>query len=490
MGRLSIGICRRAIWRGLNEFYSNRRANVAVVFALALIPVFTVAGFAVDNSRHVTTQNKLQTSLDIAALATAKRMAEESMTDAEITKAAQDFFLSQFEMTGGVKLDPIKAQEVGSEVVLSANGTLDTTMMSVIGRDTMPIGASTAVVYNIKQPVELALVLDTSGSMKGAKLTALTDAAESLVDILLPNETDPAKNTAAKLAVVPFNTYVKIDTKYKNASWMRDTAPYTRTWESCGTSNAARREAGCKQESYPCKKWTGSVEAGNRRQVDGTCKRWNCPDGAEPERTCKPKSEYRQWWGCVRSRNFPNNVEDDSYGSEKIRGIVSKNACNVSQVLELTNNHKTADTVISGLKANSNTYIPTGLIWGFRALSSKAPLDGGEDEVAFAKDKGRKAIMLMSDGANTVSPHSSNGFHNRSNVSQANEYTLDVCDNAKDENIEIYTVAFDLDDKDTKDMLKDCATDDSYYYDAENAAELQKAFATIGRELSELAIAR
>ena len=129
------------------------------------------------------------------------------------------------------------------------------------------------------------------------------------------------------------------------------------------------------------------------------------------------------------------------------------------------------------------------MIWGIRALSPDAPFTGGEDYITFADEGGRKAIMLMSDGANTVSPNNS-GWHNRSDVSQANGYVEDICDEAKDAGIEVYTVAFDLDDEDTKDMLKDCATDESYYYDAEDADDLQAAFNSIGRELSELAIAR
>jgi hypothetical protein len=325
--------------------------------------------------------------------------------------------------------------------------------------------------------------------MSGSKLTALKDAAKSLVDIMLPNEDDADANTAAKMAVIPFNDYVKIDTAYKNASWIKDTDSYTHTWKSCKTTNKARRDAGCRQESYSCKKWRGSVEAGNRRSYTGTCKRWKCPKGAKPKETCTIKSQNRKWYGCVRSRNYPYNVQDGDYSTQKIKGIVSTNWCNVTQALELTNDHEAVDSVINSLAASRNTYIPTGLIWGLRALSPEAPFTGGEDYVSFAEEGGRKAIMLMSDGANTVSPNNS-GWHNKSDVKKANGYVEDICDEAKDAGIEVYTIAFDLDDEDTKEMLKDCATDDSYYYDADDAAELQAAFNSIGRDLSELAIAR
>lgn len=460
-----------------------------MIFALALIPIFSVAGFAIDHNRHISAQKQVQASLDAAALSTALRLSEEKLDPTKLDPVAQSFFDAGLQANSAMSMLPIKAKVVDDEVVLSAKGTLDTTLMGIIGQHEMPLAAETAVVYNIQQPVELALVVDTSGSMSGSKLTALKDASYSLIDILLPSEDDPDKNDAAKMSIIPFNTYVKIDTKYKNASWIRDTDSYTRTWQSCRTTNKARRDAGCYRQSYTCTKWRGSVEKGNRQSYKGTCKRWKCPSGANPKKTCTNRSEYRQWHGCVRSRKNPYNVQDDSYGSQKIRGIVQKNACSTSQTSELSNDHEAVDKIISGLKANSNTYIPTGLIWGLRTLSPQAPFTGGEDYTTFASQGGRKALMLMSDGANTVSPNNS-GWHNRSNVTQANGYTLDVCTAAKDEGIEVYTIAFDLDDEDTKQMLKDCATDPTYYYDADDADDLKAAFDSIGKDLAELAIAR
>lgn len=97
--------------------------------------------------------------------------------------------------------------------------------------------------------------------------------------------------------------------------------------------------------------------------------------------------------------------------------------------------------------------------------------------------------MLMSDVANTVSPNN-NGWHSKRNVTEANDYTKEICDEAKLLVIEVYTMAFDLDDDDTKDMLKDYATEDSYNYDAGDAEDLQAAFAVTGRDLAELAISK
>ena len=291
----------------ISRISDNCSGNVVMIFALSLIPLFAVAGFAIDNNRHISAEKKVQASLDAAALATTLRFSEERLDPTKLSPIAQFYFDAQLEKSAAMKLQPVKATIVDGEVILSAQGTLDTTLMGIIGQDTMVLDASSSVIYKIQQPVELALVLDTSESMKGSKLTALKSASRSLVDILLPFE-DPDRNDAAKMSIIPFNDYVKIDTKYKNASWIRETESYTRTWESCSVTNAARREAGCYRESYSCTRWRGSVEAGNRESYRTTCRRWKCPAGAEPEKKCRTRSEFRLWYGCVRSRRSPHNV--------------------------------------------------------------------------------------------------------------------------------------------------------------------------------------
>ena len=104
---------RGFVRRALAPVVRDRRANTAMIFALAFLPLLSVVGFAVDHNRHITAQNKVQTALDHAALATAKRMAEENMSDDEVDQAARDFFAAQFVATGGIAIDPIDAAEVG-----------------------------------------------------------------------------------------------------------------------------------------------------------------------------------------------------------------------------------------------------------------------------------------------------------------------------------------------------------------------------------------
>jgi len=322
-------------------------------------------------------------------------------------------------------LNPLTAQLVGDEVVLTASGKLDTAMMSIIGQPTMPLGSVSAVVYDIQTPIEMTLVLDTSGSMGGQKLTDLKASAKSLVDVLLPSAI-PANNGPVKVSVVPFAHYVNVGTDKRFESWIDVESDY---------------------------------------------------------------DEY-SWYGCVESRGNPLNVQDDSFLTDPVVGFVTTNGnlC-PAPIQELTNSQQKAYDAIDALTARNYTYIAAGLTWGLRTLSPGAPFSEGEDYVAFADKDGRKALVLMSDGANTRSV-SSSGLHNSSDVSEANKITLEVCAEVKAKEIEVYTIAFELDDETTKTMLEACATTTDWFYDAKDAAALQLAFDDIGRSLTELAISR
>ena len=67
-----------------------------------------------------------------------------------------------------------------------------------------------------------------------------------------------------------------------------------------------------------------------------------------------------------------------------------------------------------------------------------------------------------------------------------------VCENMRTlpNPIEIYTITFDLDDEATQQQFRECATDESNYFNSPDAAALSAAFTAIGAELSNLRISQ
>jgi len=459
-----------------NEFAREIKANAAMIFALALIPVFAVAGFAIDLNRQQTYQHKIQNALDFAVVATARHaLRNADVKDAELKIIAQNFFDGEFGAMQEMKLNSISFTRAGELVTLNVTGDMPTSLMQIVGKKRMPLGTTAAAVFGEPSSAEIALVLDTSYSMDGSKLTALRIAANDMVDTLV----NPS-NDAVKMSIVPFATYVNVGTDKKGQSWLDVQADKTETKKNCWIKNSWYKK-NCTRKSYSC----------TRDGVKKTCKKWVCdPDEKkDAPQTCKTQTTTKEWHGCVRSRKDPFNKTDASYSTQKVYGFITNNASTCpTPIQELTNVPGQLKSTTAKLKANQNTYIATGLIWGLRTLSSTAPFSEGEDYAALKAVNGRKALVLMSDGENTKSPNS-NGYHNGNDKTKANEITKAVCDEIKSNDIELYTIAFEIDDATTKDLLKQCATSTDYYYDAKNAVDLKDAFDKISNEFRDIALA-
>src|SRR3989304_5766391 len=78
----------------LSRFLHDRRANVAPIFALAILPVLGLLGAAVDYSRANRTKAQFQAALDATALAISKNAASE--TAAQLQADAASYFNALF----------------------------------------------------------------------------------------------------------------------------------------------------------------------------------------------------------------------------------------------------------------------------------------------------------------------------------------------------------------------------------------------------------
>ncbi len=198
------------------------------------------------------------------------------------------------------------------------------------------------------------------------------------------------------------------------------------------------------------------------------------------------------WEGCIGPRDGGNDVSDSSAtGADKIPAIFDDQTnCSLSSILPLS-----TDKVVLLGKANNMqsagwTYIPEGLAWGWRVLSPLLPFSEG---VAYSEPDWTKIIVLMTDGANTVKWDWPDGFPEADkgvSSSTGNVRTATLCQNIKDQNIIIYTVAFQVDSNSTRQMLEDCATTPGHYFDAQNNSALQTAFSKISGEINNLRLSK
>jgi hypothetical protein len=128
-----------------------------------------------------------------------------------------------------------------------------------------------------------------------------------------------------------------------------------------------------------------------------------------------------------------------------------------------------------------NTHIALGLEMAHHLLTPNAPYTEG---VAMGTDDTLKAVILLTDGAQTSAGY---GANNTWSVAAAEANTAAICQALKDAEVRVVTVSFDLNDiadAASELRLKNCASGPEYYFDTDNNTELAAAFGVIKNQLA------
>ena len=136
------------------------------------------------------------------------------------------------------------------------------------------------------------------------------------------------------------------------------------------------------------------------------------------------------------------------------------------------------------MKPYAWTNIALGMAFGWHMLSPNAPYQQG---AAYTDDDTLKAIVLLTDGAQTAHSWGPDGKQSKKN----GENNLEtMCQNIKSINLDpdnpkliIITVAFDLNHAPTVNRLRTCASGDEHFYEAQDNAQLSAAFDNITKQL-------
>jgi Flp pilus assembly protein TadG len=122
-----------------HRFRVDSNGNVAVIFGLAMIPIFGAVGAAFDYSAANSSRTEMQTAADDSALAVAKEAYK--LNSSQIAQKGSDYFYADFHRSNTkvgqvtTTYDPSK-----STVTVSANGTVKTAFMQLVHVSQMPIG--------------------------------------------------------------------------------------------------------------------------------------------------------------------------------------------------------------------------------------------------------------------------------------------------------------------------------------------------------------
>lgn len=204
-----------------------------MIFALCLVPMVAVAGFAVDFQQTVKRKGKVQLVLDSAVLAAA-RVKQTGATDDDVKLSVQQFLDAQIDGLGGLNCDPavVVVTENSEEIDANISCRQDTYLMKVVGQSEMSFKVVSGSEYGIDK-IDVAFMFDISGSMNSSsRLTNLKVAAQEAVDVLLPEGASAELTEKTRLAMVSYNAMVNAGDFFPDVAGVPATRTYSHTIEA------------------------------------------------------------------------------------------------------------------------------------------------------------------------------------------------------------------------------------------------------------------
>lgn len=197
--------------RKAGQFRHHRRGNVAVIFSLCLIPVFGLIGAAVDYARAAKAKAQLQIAVDAAAIAAVQQIGADYAARQNAAYGAIEANLATSALDSVTVTVSDNFTSAAKAVSVDATGVLPTSIIKVVGINTVDIGAKAEAVGG-GSPTEIALVLDNTGSMVN-DMTSLKLAARNFVNTVFAGG-----STNVKMSVVPYVATVNVGSNFPPAA--------------------------------------------------------------------------------------------------------------------------------------------------------------------------------------------------------------------------------------------------------------------------------
>ena len=191
MNGLPMRTTLKTIAAKVRDFARSKRGNVAMMFAIAMVPMVLAAGAGLDFARAMLVRQQMSGALDAAALAVGSTS---GLTQTSAQALAQKYFDANYTVdktafgTPTVTI-PTSGYNSGGSVVITATTPMPTILMKLAGITTMPVSTSSTVVWG-QTKLWVGLVLDNTGSMSQtdstgtSKISALQTASHQLLTIL------------------------------------------------------------------------------------------------------------------------------------------------------------------------------------------------------------------------------------------------------------------------------------------------------------------
>jgi Flp pilus assembly protein TadG len=448
----------------VRRFARKEDGNIAVIFAIVLVPIISFVGAAIDYTRASNARTAMQAALDSAALMVSKDNSAGSLTAAQLTAKAQSYVSALYTNTDAsniaVTATYSNTSGSGSNILLTGSGTIGTQFMKVAGFPTMSFNTSSTTSWGMTM-MRVALALDNTGSMADDnKMSALQSAAKNLIDQLSASATT---NGDVYISVVPFANVVNLGTSFRNSGYIDWSY-----WSTKSNSSTADHDSNACSSANQSPSWfNGNVGCGSAN------------------------NNINNWNGCVMDRGVsaPGTATgpDVTVAAPTTAATyypADQSSYCPQQIAPLSYNWSNLKTVINNMSPAGGTNQPIGLVWAWQTLQQAAPFNAPAEDPNFVY---RKAIILLSDGLNTMDRWYGNGSSPSSQVDARQQL---LCDNIKAAGITIYTVQVNTSGDPESAILKSCASGTSNFFPTSTASGIANAFNQIGVSLARLRLSR
>lgn len=488
----------------------------------------------------------------------------------DVTKLSNGFLVAA---NGSMKTMflPIGRLAKGGQAINSMPVNIQAEVMNSSNRLELALVFDNTGSMNCGQTVSGSCTGNWSNPGSSSRIYGLKTAANTLLDILMPDGVDTTEYM--KVALVPFEGTVNIGSTYAATppSWVdwsdQASAKYNgmnfdkyNFGGSIGTKRVGHKwlfdKLTAKNSSV---KWEGCVEMrAEPYDILDTTPTSATPDTLfvpffwpdEPDSNNDNNGTYQNnylndkgtfttgsgWWvqeypaGAQKSltKYYPssntNNIQFQSGAPDTTFpfGNGPNYGC-PRPIQPLTTSKSTIKTAIDNMIAYPamGTFVPNGLVWGWSVLSSNEPFTQGIASNADGFATTLKAIVLFSDGENSVTGtnNHNNSIFNGYNYTGAKDWgaasspgsnsllrlgstsattattnldtkTASLCTNVKNAGIRLYTITFGSISSAAQTLMQNCASKDSdgnaLYYSAPSNSELEDIFNEIGEDLSEI----
>lgn len=489
----------------------DRRGNFAMMAAILVVPLAAAAGLSIDYFQSVNIRSQLQNAADSAAIAAARTPA-----GGDYAAAAQKIFEANSAGLRGISLNGGQTNRVlgadGWEYAYSVQYSMPTGLSGLIGVDQVS-GAINATAVAGGEKVEIALVLDSTGSMNGqGKMVELKKAVRLFADEFA------GMTNNVKMAVVPFDTQVRVDDVAFGSSLLDTPANPFNDSTDCATLADPDDRAACNEYKTAAAAATGCTSvvtaihhgeivtqdcvtvANGVKYIETTVTTTTTsPDNidvvvsntSEPfafgPKTSKPNdiitanndllgADALNWTGCVIDRAQPNDVSNASPRYSDPATLYPAAHCatpNLAAIQPLTSNMTTIKAVAASMQGSGNTNVTIGVQWGMEALTPEQPLTGSSTAANV-----KRYMIVLTDGVNTQNRWTRNSAEIDNRLTQA-------CANAKANDITLYTVRVI---NGNAAVLQACASSPDKYFDVQNASELSGVFGELAAKIKKVRI--